>query len=102
MNGLEKRYAAHLDLLKLGGEIVHWEFEPLRFRLADGAWYKPDFFVVRALVAKGLGFELHETKGRWMEAARVRIKVSADRHPFFKFRAVQWNRTEKVWEVEEF
>jgi hypothetical protein len=46
MNRDEQRYADSLDLRKIAGEVSWWAFGSLRFRLADGAWYKPDFFVV--------------------------------------------------------
>ena len=84
MNGLEAQYARLLDRRKGEGEVLHWEFEPLRFRLASGAWYKPDFGVLMA----DSSFELHETKGYWREAARVRIKAVAERFWFFKFVAI--------------
>jgi len=45
-------------------------------------------------------FEIHETKGHWREAARVRIKVAADLYPWFKFVAVKWDK--KQWVYEDF
>jgi len=103
MNGLELEYANHLDLLKLLGVVVDWQFEPLRFRLAEGAWYKPDFGVLYRGEDGGADWiEMHETKGLWREAARVRIKVAADRHPWFRFKAIQWDQAGGVWKVEEF
>lgn len=66
------------------GLLVWYQFEALRFRLADGAYYKPDFV---ALTHTGT-LIAYEVKGMWREAARVRIKVAADRHPF-KFVAVR-------------
>lgn len=95
MNKTEAAYAQHLDLLKHAGEVLWWRFEPLKFRLADGAWFKPDFGVLLA----GRAFELHETKGFWREAARVRIKVAAEQFPF-KFVAIK--RDGASWMREEF
>ena len=97
MNKLESRYAQHLDLLKLAGDVREWKYEWLRFRLADGAWYKPDFF----LVMPDRSMELHETKGVWREAARVRIRVAAERHPWFRFRGVQHSKR-SGWVFEDF
>lgn len=91
------RYSQELELRRLAGEISEWKFEHLRLRLAEGAWYKPDFFV---LLADGR-IELHETKGQWREAARVRIKVASELHPWFRFRAIQWDK-KRGWIVEEF
>ena len=59
MNKTEEAYAGHLRLLMLAGEVLHYEFEPLKLRLADKTFYTPDFMVVRR---DGL-IELHEVKG---------------------------------------
>ncbi len=95
MNKLESRYAGMLERLRLLGEIEDWRFGELRFMLGEGAWYKPDFLVV-----KQHSFEIHETKGFWREAARVRIKAAAHMFPWFKFKAVQFK--DHVWVYEEF
>lgn len=81
------------------GLIAWYQFEALRFRLADGAYYKPDFV---ALTTTG-SLIAYEVKGMWREAARVRIKVAADRHPF-KFVAVRKKlvREGGGWEYEWF
>ena len=92
---LEARYAAHLDALKAAGEIVDWDYEPARLRIADGSRYTPDFMVV---TADGIAF--HETKGHWREASRVRIKAAAERYPWFGFIGVQQRAGE--WCYEEF
>ena len=83
-NKLELAFAYHLEGRKLRGEIDEWYCNSIRFKLASGAWYKPDFLVVqdRKIV-------LYETKGFWREAARVRIKVATSLYPWFKFTAVQ-------------
>ena len=96
MNSLERAYAENLEMRRLAGEIHSWRFEPIRFRLADGAWYKPDFLVV----GKAGFVHLHEVKGHWREAAKVRIKVAADLNPEFKFTAIQ--KIGSVWTYEDF
>lgn len=63
--------------------MQEWSYEAIRLRLADGAWYMPDF---RVIMPDGTE-EYHEVKGFWREAARVRIKVAAEHHPYV-FRAV--------------
>lgn len=99
MNKAEAAYAAHLELRKAAGEILWYAYEPFSLRLADGAWYKPDFGV---MLADG-EIECHEVKGHWDTAARVRIKVAADKYPF-RFVAMQ-RRAKKDgggYAVEEF
>lgn len=45
--------------------------------------------------------ELHEVKGHWEDDARVKIKVAARMHPWFRFRAVKAARGGR-WEYEDF
>ena len=86
MNVLETRFVTeYLEPLRLAGELQWWEFEPMRFRIGSSAFYRPDFVVV-----DGIGQVLaYETKGVWREAAKVRIRVAADRFPWVRFVAVQ-------------
>jgi hypothetical protein len=85
MNGTEAAYAAHLGMRQLAGEIVGWKYEAVKLRLADGAFYKPDFLVILPSGA----IELHETKGHWREAARVRFKVARELFAPIVFRAIR-------------
>ena len=84
MNRLESRYAELLDLRKLAGESSEWRFEPIKFRLAKGCFYSPDFLVIDT---EGQ-LEFHETKGHWEDDARVKIKTAANLYPWFLFVAV--------------
>jgi hypothetical protein len=95
MNKLEGAYAQRLELERIAGLWQWWAYEAIKLRLANGAWYKPDF----ALIDAGGHFVIHETKGHWREAARVRIKVAAELFPFFKFVAVtrQLQRDGGAW-----
>ena len=86
-NKWETEFASRLQNQQDSGLIVWYQFEGQRFRLADGAWYKPDFV---ALSHTG-ELIVYECKGFWRESARVRIKVAADRHPF-RFIAVTKRR----------
>jgi hypothetical protein len=95
MNKTEAAYSQRLDLQKAAGEILWHRYEPMKLRLADGSYYTPDFGVL----TRDCLFELHETKGFWREAARVRIKVAASIYPF-KFIAVK--KIKGGWEQEEF
>jgi hypothetical protein len=98
MNGLEKRYAAHLELRRTVGEIRHWAFEPLKLKLASATFYNVDFLVV---LNDGT-VELHETKGHWEDDARVKIKVAAKMFPWWAFVGVQWVKEAKTWKFERF
>jgi hypothetical protein len=100
MNGLEKKYAGELELRKLAGEIIDWQFEAVKLRLADNTFYTPDFFVMHA----NCDIEFVETKGFWMDDAKVKIKVAADRYFMFKFTAVKAlaKKHGGGWSVEEF
>ena len=95
MNKTEAAYANRLELLLRTGEVLWYKFEGVRLRLADDSYFKPDF----AVMVKDGTLEIHEVKGFWWEAAKVRIRVAADIYPF-RFLAV---KAEKGgWEVEIF
>ncbi len=81
MNGLERQYAEHLDLQQRLGVVTWWAFEPMRLRLADGAYYKTDFLVQ---LADGR-LEARETKGFERPAAILRFKMAAEQHPWLTF-----------------
>lgn len=98
MNGIEKRYAAHLDLRKIAGEILDWKFEPLKLKLAPATFYNPDFGVQ---MLDG-HIEIHETKGFWEDDARVKVKVAAEMFPWFSFLGVMWVKAAKTWKFERF
>jgi hypothetical protein len=92
---LERDYARRLEFQKRDGVILWWAHEPVRLRLAGGAYYKPDF----AVMYPDGRIEMHETKGFSREAARVRIKVAAEHHPF---RFVVVTRDKGEWQTETF
>ncbi|MCJ2112955.1 DUF1064 domain-containing protein [Methylobacterium sp. E-025] len=99
MNKTEAAYARHLEGLKAAGEVAWYRFEGLKFRLADGCFYTPDFAVLRGDGA----LEAHEVKGHWSDDARVKIKVAAEMYPlrFLAVRVVA-KRNGGGWEVEDF
>ena len=100
MNGLEKKYAQHLELRKMTGEIIDYKFEPLKLKLAPATFYNPDFGV---LMPDGR-VELHECKSsHWEDDARVKIKVAASFFSrWFTLVAAQWDKSAKDWKFEEF
>lgn len=104
MNRWESLYRDDLEMRRLAGEIIWYEFEPMRLKLAsftqDGKqgrtiWYTPDFAVAEE---EGL-LSFVEVKGHWREAARVRIKLAASKYPF---RFVAVTRREGAWLCEVF
>lgn len=97
MNGLEQRYAAHLDQLKALGDIVHWQFQPWTLNYAPGATYKFDFLVI---VADG-SLEVHETKGHWEPAARVKVKACAKEFWYLTFYGVTEDE-DGIFKYEQF
>lgn len=96
MNKTEQAYAAHLQKLKLAGEIFYYKFEPLKLRLAKNTYYTPDFMIID----NNRVIKFHEVKGFWRDDARVKIKVAAQAFPFFVFIAVQKFRG--GWKFETF
>lgn len=84
MNKLEASYASHLEVLKVGGEILDFAFEPVKLRLAVNTTYSPDFMLIMA----NESIEMHEVKGTTKgkpfceDHSKVKIKVAADSFPF--------------------
>lgn len=100
MNGLELAYSQELERRRIAGEILRWDFEPEKLRLADRTFYTPDF---RVILLDG-EIEWHEVKGTWVggEHNRVKIKVAAEAHPY-RFVAVmaRAKRDGGGWTTEE-
>lgn len=78
MNKWESQFAQTLEARKQAGELIWWAFEPIRIRLADGAFYRPDFVTVDRQGRT----EIYEVKGHMREAARVRLKVAVEKLPY--------------------
>jgi len=91
----ERRYADELYRLQLAGEIIAYEFEPVKLRLAKNTFYTPDFLVVCPE-----HFEFHEVKGFVRDDAMVKIKVAARLYPWFRFVLVKSDRR-KGWTRRE-
>lgn len=97
MNGLESRYAAHLQMRQLTGQIASYRFEAVKLRLAKKTFLTVDFWVV---MPDG-HVELHEVKGFWEDDARVKTKVAAEMFHEFTFVGVSWDRR-AGWQYEKF
>jgi len=90
MNATESRYAEVLEAKRLNGEILWWQFEPMRLRIGNN-WkttYTPDFM---AVLPSG-EIELVDVKGSgpWEEDARVKIKCASRLYPMFHWVAEKW------------
>jgi hypothetical protein len=93
MNRTEAEYAAMLELRKHAGEVIWWEFEPFKIRLADRTFYDIDFGVMLA----DRSLEVHEVKGGFItDDGRVKLKVAASRFPAQFFLA---QKVKKAWSV---
>lgn len=91
MNKTEAAYARVLKLRMLAKEILHYDYEPERLRLADNTYYVPDF---RVIMADGT-IEFHEVKACTSsnaflceDDARVKFKVAAETHWMYGWRMV--------------
>ena len=89
MNKGETAYSRHLDIQRALGQIVRWDFEPEKFRLADNTYLNVDF---RVILPDGT-VEFHDVKGRKgdrfyaTEDGWLKLKVAAATHPYI-FRVV--------------
>lgn len=94
----ETYYAARLEAQKHIGQIIGWDYESDRLKLADSirggkdktrdSWFRTDFTVYHA----GGFVSWDEVKGGWMtEAGRLRFRWLCERYP------VRWLR---LWRYE--
>lgn len=109
MNKTEARYAADvLSLRRMDGEVIWFEFEPMKFHLGNRCWFEPDF----GLLMADRSVEFHEVKAWWPsqgkagieEDARAKLQVAASLFPFFKFVIAAEERARGVtlqWHYEE-
>jgi hypothetical protein len=98
-NKTEAAYQLEIERREAAGEIDWYRWEGVRLKLADNTTYLPDFAV---MLTDGT-LEMHEVKGYWLSAARVKIKVAAEQYPF-RFLAVTVipKRDGGGWAYEEF
>jgi hypothetical protein len=95
----EALYAQYLTALKHAGQIEDWRYEAVKVRLAESCVYTPDFLVVPITAMGYPRLELHEIKGWWREAAKIRFKVAREQCPWFRFRAIR--RVKGQWQEEK-
>lgn len=91
MNKTERRLSQVLNEMKGHHEILDWEFEPEKFRMADKTWYRPDFRVtllnyinifIEVKVRKKDGSIL------WTDDGAVKCKTVPEIHPIVLYLAV--------------
>jgi len=86
-NKWERDFAhSYLDPLVHSGILRGYCYECIKLRLADGAFYCPDFFAPFADEV----LAIYEVKGWLREAARLRFLVARDLFPQF-----QWHMMER-------
>lgn len=85
INKTEQEYSDLLETRKRAGEIEWYQYEAIKFRLADRTWYNVDFLV---MLADG-SMECHEVKAAKADGtvlaeddAMVKLKVAAEQFPF--------------------
>jgi hypothetical protein len=81
MNKLEQSYAQFLDARITLGEVLDWQYEKIKLRLANNCFLTVDFAV---MLADGT-IEFHECKGFMEDDAAVKLKVAADQHWWWNF-----------------
>ena len=91
MNKTEQAYANILKNRQLAGEVLHYDYEPERLKLAGNTFYVPDFRVIMA----DRTIEFHEVKACTStnkllceDDARVKFKIAADIHWMYGWRMV--------------
>lgn len=102
MNQTETAYADGLQVRKLAGEIIDFQFEAVTFKIAEGCRYTPDFAI---WMADG-SMEFVDCKGGGPmdEKSRVKVKCAAEKFPMFLF-VIEQRLAKKNgggWDREEF
>jgi hypothetical protein len=100
MNKTEAAYAGYLDTLKSLGDVLWWEFEGIKLRLADNTFLTMDFAVMNS----AFEMELVDVKGSFAmieDDAWAKTKVAAAKFPFRFFVVVPVDRKFSAWKVEE-
>jgi hypothetical protein len=100
MNKTETAYADYLETLKGLGDVLWYDFESIRFKLAKNTMYIPDFSV---LPASGV-FEFYDVKGAKAiveDDSWAKMKIAAGMFPFRFFLAFPVKGNKGAWKIEE-
>jgi hypothetical protein len=81
MNGTERAFSVVLETWRLAGEILRWDFEPEKLRLADNTFYTPDFRVITC-EERVVFYEVKGSLQYIQDDAMVKIKVAGETHPY--------------------
>lgn len=90
LNKLETEYQ---DVLRFEHGAENVKAQSIRLRLANGQWYKPDFYLPK------LGLMIEVKGPRSFRGGFENLKSAAATHPHFKFRLV-W-RVSGQWKFQE-
>lgn len=106
MNKIERAWADNLELDKRAGNILWYEFEPVKLVVGPDMTLKPDFMVMD----KDGVVRFDEIKDTWKvggkrkahveEDAWQKLKLAADKFWMFKFRIVA-HLPGNQWEIKE-
>lgn len=100
MNKTEAAYSKYLDTLKSLGDVLWWEFEGIKLRLADNTFLTMDFAVLNS----HFEIELHDVKGSFNmieDDAWAKTKIAASKFPMRFFVIAPVDRKFSAWKVEE-
>lgn len=84
MNATERQYAEILEARKAAGDVIDWQFEAVKFKIADNCFYTPDFQV---MLADGT-IEYIDAKGGGPIDDKSIVKVKCAAEKFWQFRFV--------------
>ena len=85
MNKTEARYAREvLDPLLSQYAILGWEWESIKFRMADRTWYTPDFLVIFPT-----HMQIVEIKGFMRDDAVIKYKCCREMFPWFEWKMLR-------------
>src|SRR5215469_11365521 len=97
MNKTETECASILEVRKRHGEIVHWQYEGVRLKLAEDCHYTPDFFVIVSL--EPLKLLMIEVKGRFIfDDALVKFKIARSHVNWARMEF--WQKTKDGWVMQ--
>lgn len=91
--GLNKLETAYQDVLRFEHGAENVKAQSIRLLLANGLWYKPDFYIPK------LGLMIEVKGPRAFRGGFENLKMAARAHPNFKFRLV-W-RVSGQWKFQE-
>jgi len=77
MTAIEREYAEYLESRKAIGEILDWNFKPIRFHLTGLCYYEPSF---RVTSSDGK-IHFDDVKTRFSPSDNARLQIARRLHP---------------------